>query len=89
MALLCSLWKNRNAACFRNIFLYDPIAQMAHWLSCWVGLLRAGLRDRQHQGAKQLLQVATYIVASTADGLVWKSSEAAEYQGLFLVSIIS
>ena len=71
MLLVSALWKNRNAG-FRNIFLYDPIVQMAHWLSCWVGLWRAGLHDRRRQGAKQPLQVAGYIFAMTADGLVWK-----------------
>jgi hypothetical protein len=62
---------------------------MAHWLSCWVGLQGAGLSVRQRQGAKQLLQVAGYIFAMTADGLVWKPYEAAEYRGLFPVSIMS
>jgi hypothetical protein len=38
-AVLWSLWKTRNEACFKIKIPYDPtgrIAQSAHWLSTWV-----------------------------------------------------
>ena len=63
-SVMWSLWKTRNAACFNNVFPYDPtsvIAKKAHWMESWAKLQIPGRRDLQLRGARMLLRVAAEI----------------------------
>jgi hypothetical protein len=60
-AIIWSIWKFRNDACFKNAFPADQvsfIASISHMLQSWNCLQRRQLGDRQQAGTRSLLVVA-------------------------------
>ena len=57
-AVMWSLWKTCNKACFDEVFPYDPscvIAKTSYWLDIWAGLQIKGRRELQRRDRKSVV----------------------------------